>query len=374
MKKILVSLLILGLIGIIGLNGVKFVKSEDNLDLIKESAIKFIKSQEEILPQLKDSKIVSPFIYKDKYGNYRTIVFGVEKENKIIGRVVINYDKYNPIFLEFAETPPPHLIDIKEVIMNKISLKENQYLGEEEYIYIFPLLFYIHFDVIEKDKKIDDLYFFFNEKRVVEFKEIPEFEKIKKFIFNENNIKGYYKILLDVPDYSTDNTNLCNPCGPVAGANILGYWDKHGYPKLQLDGDESTGSQLTTCLWNDMNTDCNYGTIPSKFGDGIKTHANTTHNGYYCNYHFSFSGTYTPQFGNVCYEINNDRPLAILINWNINTWHWITGIGYYQGIGGYYIYVRDGYGNGEVAINFYAPELDGRPISIYYFGYIYPSY
>lgn len=69
-------------------------------------------------------------------------------------------------------------------------------------------------------------------------------------------------------------------------------------------------------------------------------------------------------------EINNDRPLAILINWNIYTWHCITGISYYQGTGGHYIYVRDGYGNGIVSINFYAPELRGSYINIDYFGYI----
>ena len=73
-------------------------------------------------------------------------------------------------------------------------------------------------------------------------------------------------------------------------------------------------------------------------------------------------------------EINNDRPLAILIHSNIFNWHWVTGIGYYQGTEGYYIYVRDGYGNEIVGINFYAPELGRNYINIDYFGYIYPAY
>ncbi|MDI6861740.1 MAG: hypothetical protein QMD25_07050, partial [Caldisericia bacterium] len=132
--------------------------------------------------------------------------------------------------------------------------------------------------------------------------------------------------------------------------------------------------QLTTCLWYDMGTSCIYGTLPSNFNNGIKLHSNTFHNEYNCDYHFSTSGTYTPKFGDICIEINNNKPLAILINWDIQNWHWITGIGYYQGIDGYYIYVRDGYGDGFVIINFYTPELNGRYISIYYFGYIYPSY
>ncbi|NLI56857.1 hypothetical protein GX420_07750 [bacterium] len=250
--------MILGLIGVFGLKGYNnIVVSENENELYKKNAIEFIKNQEEIIFQLKGSIPTSPFVYKDKYGNDRTIVFGVEKESKIIGRIVINYDKNNPIFLEFAENPPHHLIDVEKEAASKISLKENQYLKNEEFIYIFPLLFFIHFDVIEEDKKVDDLYFFWNEKKIVSI--------------------------------------------------------------------------------NDMGTSCMYGIPPSN-------------------------------------EINNDRPLAILINWNIYTWHWITGISYYQGTARYYIYVRDGYGNEIVVINFYAPELGGSYINIDYFGYIYPTY
>ncbi len=73
-------------------------------------------------------------------------------------------------------------------------------------------------------------------------------------------------------------------------------------------------------------------------------------------------------------EINNNRLLTILKHRSIFNWHWITGIGYYQGTQGYYIYVRDGYGNEIVGINFYAPELGGIYINIDYFGYIYPAY
>lgn len=249
--------MILGLIGVFGLKGYNnIVVSENENELYKKNAIEFIKNQEEILSQLKGSIPTSPIVYKDKYGNNRTIIFGVEKESKIIGRIVINYDKNNPIFLEFAETPLPHLIDVEKEAASKISLKENQYLKNEEFIYVFPLLFFIHFDVIEEDKKVDDLYFFLNERKIVSI--------------------------------------------------------------------------------NDMGTSCIYGTPPSN-------------------------------------EINNNRPLTILKHRSIFNWHWLTGIGYYQGTEGYYIYVRDGYGDGIVAINFYAPELGRNYISIGYFGYIYPA-
>ncbi|NLI56642.1 hypothetical protein GX420_06660 [bacterium] len=160
--------MILGLIGLFGLNDYyNIVVSESENDLYKESAIEFIRNQEEILSQLKGSIPITPFIYKDKYGNNRTIIFGVEKESKIVGRILINYDKNNPIFLEFAETPPPHLIDVEKEVILKISLKEKQYLKNEEFIYIFPLLFFIHFDVMEENKRVDDLYFFWNERMIL---------------------------------------------------------------------------------------------------------------------------------------------------------------------------------------------------------------
>jgi len=368
MKKILIGLLILGLIGVFGLKGYNnIVVSENENELYKKIAIEFIKNQEEIIFQLKGSIPTSPIVYKDKYGNDRTIVFGVEKESKIIGRIVINYDKNNPIFLEFAETPPPHLIDVEKEVASKISLKENQYLKNEEFIYIFPLLFFIHFDVIEEDKKVDDLYFFWNEKKIVSINEIPEFERIGKTKVEYLEIKGYYsKVLYDVPDYSTNNTNLCNSCGPVAGANILGYWDKHGYPKLQLDGDESTGSQLTTCLWYDMGTSCIYGTPVNNFRGGIVIHTNNClHPPYNCCYKFTTSWQRPPSYNSLVIEINNNRPLAILFGWPGITpphptygYHWVVGIGYAYGSNPQYytFYIRNGWGEGNVVLDYPSTE------------------
>jgi hypothetical protein len=371
MKKILICLIILGLIGIIGLNRVNkkviYSESEDNLYLFEISAIKFIKSQEDILPQFKNSKPLYPLIYKDKYGNERVIVFGVVKEEEIIGRIVINYDKDNPIFLEFAETPPPHLLDIKTTIISKISINENQNIDKFEYIYIFPLLFFIKFSIIEKGNEIKSLYFFWNEKRVVDFNEIPEYKNITKHSIIDNGIKGYYKILIDVPDYSTNNTpNLCNNCGPVAGANILGYWDKHGYPKLQLDGDEAIGSQLTTCLWYDMGTSCIYGTPVNNFKNGLLIHTNSCqHPPYNCCYNFTTSWQRPPSYNFLIIEINNNRPLGILFGWPLITpphpnygYHWVVGIGYAYGTNpSYYtFYIRSGWGEGLVILDYPTTE------------------
>jgi len=374
MKKILIGLLILGLIGVFGLKGYNnIVVSENENELYKKNAIEFIKNQEEIIFQLKGSIPTSPFVYKDKYGNDRTIVFGVEKESKIIGRIVINYDKNNPIFLEFAETPPPHLIDVEKEVASKISLKENQYLKNEEFIYIFPLLFFIHFDVIEEDKKVDDLYFFWNEKKIIKKGGIPEFIKVK--LLNNILSSKSYTILNDVADYDTYDTRyLCNNCGPVSGAIILNYWDKNGYSNLQSDSDRLIGEVLTNCLFHDMSTNCIWGTPPGNYVRGICYHANNVHNGYNCNYHFTYNTNWDPKYGDICYEINNSRPLGILVRFISGSLHWITCYGYYFGYGGYYIYVRDGYGNGEVIVNWDAPEIPDGSISFWTLVYIYHSY
>ena len=371
MKKLIVALVVLGLIWISGVMGVNGVKGEEYL--YRRSALSFIKSQEYVIPQLKGVDVISPLVYKDKHGIERVIVYGVEKENRIIGRIVINYDKDNPVFLEFAETPPPHLVNVKDEVIRKISLKGNQTLENEDFSYVFPLLFFIHFDIMEDNKKVDDLYFFFNEKRVVKVDEIPEFLKFK--LPKESVLEKSYNILLDIADYNTADTNyLCNNCGPVSGAIILNYWDKNGYDDLQFNFDRENGVYLTTCLWNDMKTSCIWGTPPGNYANGICNHANIIHNGYNCNYRFNYNINWDPKYGDVCNEINNSRPLGILVKYISGPFHWITCYGYYFGYGGYYIYVRDGYGDGNVVVNWDAPELPDGSISFWTLVYIYPSY
>jgi len=374
MKKILAILLVLVLVGISVISSVKSVTNP-----FSECAELFIKSHQEAITSLRGAELASPMVYKDKDGKDRVIVYGVKKGEEIIGRIVVNYDRENPIVLEFAEAVPPHLLDVQEEIFNKTSLEKNMAFGNPEFIYVFPLLYYVHFKVYDKNQAVEDVYFFWNEKRIVTLTDIPDFPILvnDKFPLMEQATSESYKILYDVPDYTTYTNSLCNNCGPVAGANILGYWHKHGYYYLQHDWDESDGNGLITCLWYDMNTSCIYGTPASNFRSGIVYHANTVHDDYLGIYHFSTSGNSYPEFSDAVSEINAGRPFGILIHQNIFIWHWITCIGYDSGYDsqyGNYICVRDGEGDGIVYINWYNPYLKSRSISIDGFNYVYPSY
>ncbi len=373
MKKILAIILVLVLL--VGISVRSSVKSAATP--FSESAEKFLELHQEAITSLRGAELASPAVYKDKDGKDRVIVYGVKRGEKIVGRIVVNYDIKNPIVLEFAESAPPHLSDVKEEILNKTSLGKDTVFGKPEFIYIFPLLYYVHFNVYDKNGEVKDVYFFWNEKKIVTFTEIPDFPILanNKLPLMEQTRGGGYEILSSVPDYRTSTNSLCNNCGPVAGANICGYWHKHGYYYLQHDWDESNGNDLITCLWYDMNTSCIYGTPASNFRNGIVHHANTVHNGYLGIYNFSASGDSSPHFSDAVNEISYGRPFGILIrkqgSWT--WWHWITCIGYYAGYDEY-IYVRDGWGDGTVAINWNAPSLSGIPIFIDGFDYIFPGY
>ena len=375
MKKTLVLIIIVAL----SFAGLFSTENASSTSAFLASAQKFIESHSKVIPQLKGAELVYPLVYKDKLGKNRVIVYGVKRDKTIIGRIVVNYNVKNPVVLEFSETPPPHLLNIRKELYKKFPIMDGATIRNTDFIYVFPLLYYVHYKVY-KNNTGKDLYFFLNEKKLVTLKEIPDFPKISDSVTTSpvHSIKGSfgsYKILSDVPDYSTSVNDLCNNCGPVAGANILGYWHKHGYYYLQHDWDESNGNDLIVCLWNDMDTNCVFGTPASNFRSGIVLHANTIHNGYLGIYHFSAYGNSFPHFSDAVQEISHGRPFGILIRrqGSYSWWHWITCIGYYSGYEEY-IYVRDVRQDGTVAINWNAASLNGIPIYIDGFNYVYPSY
>ena len=345
-------------------------------------ANEYIKTHENLMQELIGATPVSPIVYNDKNGYGKTIVFGLSKNNEIAGRLVINYDINKPIVLEYAQAAPPHLLDVKKIAQSKVSLTADTVLGTPEFIYIFPLLYFVKFDIIKNGLKIDDLYFYWNEKKLVKEEDIPDFpaENASSSNFQENSItqSNTYKKLSDVPYYITgDNPDPCNCCGPVAGANILGYWHKHGYSNLQFSFDETNGQGLTACLFNDMGTSCVYGTTPAMFTGGIVYHANNSHGAYpNCNYHFTADSGFIYNVRNayqyLCNEIDNSRPVGILLNWNVINWHWIVGIGYNTMTNE--AYIRDGWGDGDVWLDWYAPYLSIGPVSFRYLSYVYPAY
>lgn len=376
-------ILVLFLISNLGILGVSFSKT-GAVNSCEEVALQFLRKESKVNPKLIGAIIDSPCLYADKLLHEHFIVYAIRKGTSIIGRIVLLKAKNSYIVLEMAETPPPHTNYITE-ITKYISFGVGESIGQLNFIYVFPLMYYIHLNTIKEGKKVRDVYFFFNERRVVSVDEIPEerFDLDNGDLIKEQDTTSI-KVLWDVPEYTTNNVTLCNSCGPVAGANILGYYHKHGYPNLQKAYDENLGVDLITCLFHDMQTSCIYGTPPFNFTNGIVYHANNNHNGYECNYHFVAKSGFIYSMQNaykyICAEIDNNRPLGILVSINIASWHWITGIGYDSTNNGSYVYVRDGWNPGYAKIYWYAPYLvdpsTGEKVYIgpTYLSYVYPSY
>jgi len=343
-------------------------------------ALDFLNSQERLLPQLKNVSLVSPLMYHDIHSKEKFVIYGVKKEGRIIGLIVVNRDPNNLIFLEFTEEKPPHLLDVTAEVLEKISLKAEEKLGKPDFIYVFPLLYYIRFDVLRNGQKVYDLYFFWNERRIVSFTEIPKQNYQEANTTQDGSILPMYyygKVLSDVPAYIHPG-GLPNSCRPIAGAMILSYWARHGYPSLQYSWDMSEGKDLYTCLYAVMATG-NFGfTWPGEFRSGIEHHANSYHDNrnypyypqswsyrpasYYCNYHFSTNSA-APSFEGYCNEIDYSRPLGILVNWNPWTWHWITGMGYSVYGTTRTMVIRDGWNSGYTYINYDSPYLPPGNIS-----------
>lgn len=383
MNNKLVKLFTILIILILAISNISLTKAGVS-NSARKAALEFLKEQSIVNPKLSNATVDFPCVYTDKSLHEHFIVYAIKKYESIIGRIVLLKTKDKYIVLEMGETPPPH-IDYSKKIPEHIFLKEGETIGQAKFIYVFPLLYFVHFNILKDGKLSRDVYFYWNEKRIVTLADIPDVPILAngKSPFMKRATSGSfgsYKILSDVPDFITPK-ELCNSCGPTAGANICGYWHKHGYYYLQHDWDEN-GNDLITCLWHDMNTNCVYGTPASNFRAGIVYHANTVHGSYLGIYHFSASGDSSPHFSDAVNEISYDRPFGILIreqgSWT--WWHWITCIGYYSGYDEY-IYVRDGWGDGTVAINWNAsslpdPDHPGQyiPIFIDGFDYVFPEY
>ncbi len=368
--KVLVVLIALLLIFLnLSILGVPFFKAGITNNG-EEVALAFLKEESMLDPKLINATVDFPCSYTDKSLHERFLVYAIKKDASVIGRIVLLKTKNNYTVLEMAETPPPHINYITE-ISKHISLNEEETVGQPNFIYVFPLLYYIHFNIIKEGKQVRDVYFFWNEKRVADLNEIPE-EKIE--LTNADLIKEQgttsMKVLRDVPEYITNTyPGLCNSCGPVAGANILGYWSRHGYPNLWNESSDPKGRELATSLYYYYMGTTPVGTFLIDFPSGIESYSR--------DYGYVFSTYIDPEaqvYGSFVREINNGRPLGIRIQLGgLLDQHWITGIGYYYGYSGYYVYVRDGWNNGYAMINWDDPFLGTSPITSFIDNvYVYP--
>lgn len=124
-----------------------------------------------------------------------------------------------------------------------------------------------------------------------------------------------YKLISGVPDYT-----WYIGCAPTSGANIMAYWAKNGYPKLNT---YSSTNSLINALATKMSTNRNTGgTSVSNMVSGMKSYI--TGKGY-----SATVTSYTGTFSRHVTEIKAGYPSWVTTE-NHPVWgdHAMTGVGY----------------------------------------------
>ncbi|TCP68317.1 C39 family peptidase [Baia soyae] len=87
---------------------------------------------------------------------------------------------------------------------------------------------------------------------------------------NESNVmpaSSSRRVISGVPDYQqSDNTSMRNDCVPTASANVMMYWDQHGYPNLSGDNNWKTVANRFGVLMDHHET----GVYVSDIEDGLE--------------------------------------------------------------------------------------------------------
>jgi hypothetical protein len=143
-----------------------------------------------------------------------------------------------------------------------------------------------------------------------------------------------YKLIAGVPDCCQFKSGSCwSGCAPTASANVLGFWDTHGYPNLQAGGD---WQQLVLDLGSHMSTNCG-STYINYISPGMANYAQTK--GYYFESAMRWPAASYDLFRN---EIDANHPIVVDIIGAVEYWganHSVTGVGYQDS--GSYMIVHD---------------------------------
>lgn len=132
----------------------------------------------------------------------------------------------------------------------------------------------------------------------------------------------YYKVISGVPDYQQNNNdNMDNDCVPTSGANVMMYWDSHGYSNM------TTGTWITVAnrLGAIMGHTDSGGVSRDRIISGLKTFL--SERGYGSK--FTVDRDYYPSFADITAQINSNNPLMMSVNsWmGQNGGHNITAVG-----------------------------------------------
>ncbi|PFZ09502.1 hypothetical protein COL63_22375 [Bacillus pseudomycoides] len=255
----------------------------------------------------KDAYFSESKILYDLEGKITGYLFQVTKEDGNLGYIIANSNKNGSSILESTRK----------------GLNPYHNVQEGQAIYIGPLQ---HF------KKEDDKIINLNTNESNNIKEISKKQASPSNLEQKDShnsiqedppppdifpgLKG--KKIQGVPDFM-----WYRGCTPTAIANLIGYWDQHGYNNL-VQG-STTSSQFIDALGDDMKTTKEGNTLESNMAPGIRKYWNDR--GYYP----SVKTDETPTFNEFVSEIEQNR-LVIISTEKSPTYenHTLTGIGYEQ--------------------------------------------
>jgi len=156
---------------------------------------------------------------------------------------------------------------------------------------------------------------------------------------------GGSNMVSGVPYYHQDDYGS-NCCGPTASAQVLGYWDDHGYGNLVDNGSAATGHHAEL-VYSLMKAE-DYRPIAGTFGDKIEPGIEAVCNSSAYGNNLDFNVAPDPSVSwedDIEAEIDAGRPF-VFFNWNLGEYpfwsHFTTGVGY-DSTSGHLLYVHYNY-------------------------------
>lgn len=249
----------------------------------------------------------------DFNNNVIAYLFNVYDKTALLGYIIVSANKNMPPILEYSRASSPYSIGLSKI---KQNLQRNETLKKTTYVYFFPNTYMIKF-IINRNNydQEEELFDIRNYKKII-YKDINQSTMNSSDInLDINNVKTWNKLF----DFNPMNSGTITTkkisgvpdlawykgCAPTSAANLIYYWDAHGYPNLVIN---ETTNQIIEKLAMNMGTDSNGSTnvlfIMSGTIQYIKSKGYTNFDGYDLN---------PPSYYDVRNEINNSRPLLLSV-------------------------------------------------------------
>jgi len=313
------------------LNTAPVEAQQDDLKICKESGEEFVsESLETTSPEWEGAELVNGTAYHDLQGNVISYVFGVAKDGKSIGYLVVGNSCYNYNVIEAAETTPPIIPnedEAKGIIESSLEIKD-YIINDPMPVYLGYNLFYAIYDYGEQRIGIN-----------LRSKDLTKYSELESCLTSPEDYKATYakkqddstkddpydyvilgvikRDMHDIPD--TDDN-----CGPTTGAMITWWWETV-YSLSNLPNWDDDHEELYDLM------DCNdwfpwyEGVPPWMFGPGIEQCADD--HGYD---DFVEDWCVNRGYDKIQDEILDLRPMGVMFSYtsSYTCWHWCCVKGY----------------------------------------------